>query len=58
SEERLEQVVISIGSKDLKQIIEDDGKAELICQFCETKYLFDKEHLEVLLKESMKKEEH
>lgn len=57
SEERLEQVVISIGSKDLKQIIEDDGKAELICQFCETKYLFDKEHLEALLKESMKKEE-
>jgi molecular chaperone Hsp33 len=54
--ERLEQVVISIGSKDLKQIIEEDKKAELVCQFCETKYQFDKDHLEKLLKESMERE--
>lgn len=56
SVERLEQVVISIGSKDLKEIIEEDEKAELICQFCGTKYQFDKEHLEMLLTESMQKE--
>ncbi|MDD2190786.1 MAG: Hsp33 family molecular chaperone HslO [Eubacteriales bacterium] len=56
SVERLEQVVISIGSKDLTEIIEEDEKAELICQFCGTKYHFDKEHLETLLKESMQKE--
>lgn len=56
SVERLEQVVISIGSKDLKEIIEEDGKAELICQFCGTIYQFDKEHLEMLLKESMHRE--
>jgi len=56
SVERLEQVVISIGSKDLKEIIDEDEKAELICQFCGTKYQFGKEHLEVLLKESMQKE--
>lgn len=54
--ERLEQVVISIGSKDLKQIIEEDEKAELVCQFCGTKYQFDKDHLEMLLKESMERE--
>jgi molecular chaperone Hsp33 len=54
--ERLEQVVISIGSNDLKEIIEEDEKAELVCQFCGTKYKFSKEHLEQLLKESMKKE--
>lgn len=56
SAERLEQVVISIGSKDLKEIIDEDEKAELVCQFCGTKYQFDKEHLEKLLKESMQRE--
>lgn len=56
SVERLEQVVISIGSKDLKDIIDEDEKAELVCQFCGTKYQFDKEHLEKLLKESMQRE--
>ena len=54
--ERLEQVVISIGSSDLKEIIEEDGKAELTCQFCGTKYQFSKKHLEKLLKESMQRE--
>jgi len=48
--ERLEEVVISIGSKDLKEIIEEDEKAELTCQFCGTKYQFDRERLETLLK--------
>jgi len=56
SVKRLEQVVISIGSKDLNEIIEEDEKAELICQFCGTKYQFDKEHLKLLLKESMQRE--
>lgn len=56
SMERLEQVVISIGSKDLSEIIEEDGKAELVCQFCGKKYQFDREHLERLLAESMHKE--
>lgn len=56
SVERLEQVVISIGSKDLKDIIDEDEKAELICQFCGTKYQFDREHLEKLLNESVQRE--
>lgn len=54
--ERLEQVVISVGSRDLTEIIEEDGMAELTCQFCESKYHFNKEHLERLLKESMQRE--
>lgn len=56
SMERLEQIVISLGSKDLQEIIEEDGKAELVCQFCGTKYQFGKEHLERLLEEIRKKE--
>lgn len=46
SEERLEKVVMTIGKKDLKELIEEDGGAELVCQFCEKKYYFDKDHLQ------------
>lgn len=47
-EERLEQVLMTIGRKELGQIIEEDEKAELVCQFCEKKYFFNKEHLQKL----------
>ncbi len=49
SEERLEQVLMTIGKEDLSEIIEEDGEAELVCQFCCKKYHFDKEHLERIL---------
>ncbi len=49
SEERLEQVLMTIGEKDLTDIIEEDGQAELVCQFCCKKYHFDKAHLERIL---------
>lgn len=49
SMERLEKVLMTIGEKDLREIIEEDGKAELVCQFCCKKYNFDKEHLEAIL---------
>ena len=46
SEDRLEQILMTIGKKDLREIIDEDGQAELVCQFCEKKYFFDKAHLE------------
>ena len=49
SEERIEKALMTIGREDLTEIIEEDGQAEMVCQFCETKYHFDKEHLERLL---------
>lgn len=48
SQERLEQALMTIGKEDLREIIEEDGQAELVCQFCEKKYLFNKEDLEKL----------
>ncbi|MDO4482086.1 MAG: Hsp33 family molecular chaperone HslO [Bacillota bacterium] len=51
SEERMEQALISIGRKDLQEIIEEDGKAEIVCHFCRKKYQFDKEHLQKLLEQ-------
>ena len=49
SRERIEQVLMTIGRKDLTEIIEEDGKAELQCQFCLKKYQFNKEELEGIL---------
>ena len=49
SMERLEKVLMTIGRKDLTEIYEEDGCAELTCQFCLKKYFFDKEHLEKIL---------
>lgn len=49
SEERLEKVLMTIGVQDLTEIIEEDGEAELVCQFCLHKYKFDKAHLERIL---------
>ena len=48
SEGRLEQVLISLGAEELNRMIEEDGEAEMTCQFCETKYHFDKKKLQRL----------
>lgn len=45
SEERLEKALMTIGAGDLTEIIEEDGEAELVCQFCLKKYHFDKDYL-------------
>ena len=50
--ERLERALLSIGKKELTEIIEQDGKAELTCQFCEKRYQFDRGQLEQLLQEA------
>ncbi|MCH5187774.1 MAG: Hsp33 family molecular chaperone HslO [Oscillospiraceae bacterium] len=48
--ERMARALISIGAKDLRQLIEEDGHAELTCHFCNSAYDFSKEELEELLK--------
>ena len=48
SEAKLEQVLISLGSSELDAMIEEDGQAEMTCQFCEKTYHFDKKHLQRL----------
>lgn len=49
--ERFESALISLGKEELEQILQEDGEAELVCQFCSKKYHFDKEHLERILSE-------
>lgn len=52
SKERMERALISIGKKELEDLIEEQGEAELTCQFCDKKYTFSKEELEELLKKA------
>lgn len=49
SKERLEKALMTIGKKDMTEIIEEDGQAEMQCQFCLEKYHFDKEELTEIL---------
>ena len=44
--EKLERALMTIGRDALTEIIEEDGQAELQCQFCLKKYHFTKEELE------------
>jgi molecular chaperone Hsp33 len=49
SRERMERALISIGKNELDEMIEDQGNAELVCHFCNSKYNFDRDELMELL---------
>ena len=51
SKEKMANALISIGKKELEDIIKEDGKAELVCHFCNKKYQFNKEELDDILKQ-------
>lgn len=53
SKERFASGIISLGKKEIEEMILEDGCAETICHFCGNKYYFDKNEL-VLLKEKAK----
>lgn len=53
--EKFERGLISIGEEELKKIIEEDGKANIVCNFCKKEYDFDKNDLEELLRQSKNK---
>ena len=47
--DRVTRALISMGKKDLEELIADQGKAELTCQFCDKVYHYSKEDLEAIL---------
>lgn len=47
--ERIEGVLLSLGKEEIKNIIEEDEKAEIVCHFCNKKYNFSKEDLQKLI---------
>lgn len=48
SRERTERALISIGTDDLNEMIEEDHGAELTCRFCDKVYQFTEEDLRTL----------
>ena len=55
SKERFASAMISLGVKELQDIIEEDGKAETVCHFCNEAYHFSKEELEELKNEALQR---
>ena len=56
SKEHMQDALMTIGKEELNDIIEKEGKAELVCHFCNKKYQFDKQDLENILKNIEKSE--
>ncbi len=50
SKEHMQDALMTIGKEELQDMIEKEGKAELVCHFCNKKYQFNKQELEEILK--------
>lgn len=49
SKEHMADGLASIGKEELEDILKTEGKAEVVCHFCNKKYEFNKEELEKIL---------
>ena len=56
SRERMERALISLGPEELRNLIDEQGSAELTCRFCDSVQTFSREELEGLLSDMRKKE--
>jgi molecular chaperone Hsp33 len=52
SKERVEKAIISIGEKDIKEMIEDNEPIEVNCQFCSRHYYFTVDEMKRILSKS------
>lgn len=52
SKERFATAIIGLGKKEIEEMIEEDGQAEVHCHFCNEFYLFTKEELTELHEEA------
>lgn len=49
SHERVEQTLLSLGRDEIEQILREDGKAEVVCHFCNETYEYNGEQLHNLV---------
>ena len=52
SKERMLEGLATLDKNTIKEIIEENGKAEVVCHFCNKKYEFSKEELEEILEKN------
>lgn len=55
SRERIERALLSIGKKDLQEMIDDGKPIEVVCHFCDKKYEITTEELKELLRKGVEK---
>lgn len=55
SKDRVEKAVISMGRKEIADMIEENQPVEVVCDFCHTKYTFSPEELLKLLQQGVAK---
>ena len=55
SRERMERALVSLGPEELRALIDEQGQAELHCQFCDNVQTFTREQLEELYRGMTKK---
>lgn len=51
---RVEKAIVSIGKKDIKEMIDDGKEIEVNCQFCGKNYVFSVEDLEKMYKRALR----
>lgn len=51
SKDKFSRALISIGTNELQEMIDEDHGAEAVCHFCNTKYQFDESELSALINE-------
>lgn len=54
SKKRLSDAIVGLGAAEIKDMIEEDGKADAQCHFCNEDYHFTKEELEELYERATK----
>lgn len=51
SKEKFGAIIMTLGVKEIEEMIEEDHGAEAVCHFCGNKYHFDEEELQSIIKE-------
>ena len=52
SREKVEDAIVSVGPREIEEILREDKKAEVSCYFCDKVYDFDESDLERMLKKA------
>lgn len=52
TKERVEKAIVSIGRKDIQEMIDDNEPIEVKCHFCNTNYIFTVDELKKIIKRS------
>ena len=52
TKERVEKAIVSIGKKDIQEMIDDNKPIEVNCHFCNTNYTFNVDELKEIIKRS------